>query len=121
MLIDDDHGEAYFVKDAMVARGITNSFEYFDNWKYALEYIKNKTPDLPDIIMVDLVFNGALEFDNFNRMAELTQFSESRSVLYSTMLPDWDIEKLFLGKHFKFIRKGVSVDQLEQNIVDVLK
>lgn len=121
MLADDDADDRMLFEDAILATGISCQCVFFEDGIKLIDYLKDDSARLPDILFLDLnmpVKSGIECLKELRSYAHLKQLSIA---IYSTSNAIRDIETTFTLGANVYLQKPSNFDKLTASLSHVLK
>jgi CheY-like chemotaxis protein len=115
IIVEDDQEDQEVIAEVLRSIGVTNSLNFFDNGKLALEYLL-ETTDRPFIIICDInmpIMNGLELRDEINKNEYLTRKS-TPFIFYTTHAEKHAVERAYLMSVQGFFQKPSTITEMQE-------
>ncbi len=119
LLADDDDDDCLFFKEALKSSTLTTHLTVVSNGEYLMELL-NKTPQLPDVIFLDLNMPRKNGFECLSEIKLSDKLKQIPVIVFSTSFEQEVVNRLYQNGAHYFIRKPSEFSQFKKIIQQML-
>jgi CheY-like chemotaxis protein len=120
ILADDDEDDRLLFFDAFSELKMNTKVQLVNNGVLLLEYLKNETESLPNVIFLDLNMPRKSGMDCLREIKANPLYKEIVVVIYSTSASEADIEQTFIEGANVYIKKPNDFKTLKKVLCEVV-
>lgn len=120
ILVDEDEGNLIFFKSVFKDLKISVKVQCFSNGEDLMEYLNSEDVHIPEILFMKLEIFRKSSLECLEEIKMDFRFSNMVTAIYSSQLPEEDIEEVFVKGANIYIRKPEAYDALKKILTEVI-